>query len=49
MQHVEGEELDEGLNVVRVSGQATERRLLHGRGVEAFAKVAGAWLGERKA
>ena len=46
--HVEAEELDNGVDIMGVSGQATEHRLLHGHGVEAFVEVASAWLGERK-
>ena len=46
--HVEAEELDDGVDIMGVSGQATEHRLLHGRGVEAFVEVASAWLDERK-
>ena len=48
MLHVEAEELDDGVDIMGVSGQATEHRLLHGRGVEAFVEVASAWLDERK-
>ena len=46
--HVEAEELDDGLEVVRMGSQASEHRLLHGRGVETFVEVASPWLSERR-